>query len=39
MLYDRVLSKPQGHTDLKYELACDSVIFEAVDFQDVGYVL
>ena len=25
--------------DLKYELACDSVIFEAVDFQDVGYVL
>ena len=27
--------KLQGHTDLKYELACDSATFEAVDFQDV----
>ena len=39
MLFDRFLSKLQGRTDLKYELACDSVIFEAVDFRDVCYVL
>ena len=32
------LLKLQGRIDLKYELACDSVTFEAVDFQDVCYV-
>ena len=32
------LSKLQGSIDLKYELACDSVTFEVVDFQDVCYV-
>ena len=31
--------KFQGSVDLKYELACDSVTFEAIDFQDVCYVL
>ena len=34
MLYDR-FCQLQGHMDLKYELACNSVILEAVDFPNV----
>ena len=36
MLYDRFSCESQGRIGLK--LACDSVTFEAVDFQDVCYV-